>query len=400
MTGVSDLTGVVLWRMASSAAVLAAIVYALGVGGCGDSATPTGPPPGPVLTALEIRGLPEEPMEIGTVTQLTAWAAFSDGATGQVDPLWRSSAPEVASVDGRGFVSAHAAGETRITATLGPASAEAGVAVAPANPNVYDLSGQVVNHNGRPVADVSIVVLDGPSAGKATVTRGDGGYFLHDLEGDTTLLARKDGYAEATGLATRDSGRLDFTLTGGAPRDSFGGGQWIVGDEIPPGRYFTDPESYCRWNRRSGFSIGHPAGRAALVPFESPPDLDFIAGRELRFDSGQEIVDIDPGDAAFRSTAECGEWRATPPHTGTQEEIRPGTWLVGAQIVPGTYRADADYLCLWLRLAAFGGGQEDVVEDGLVETRAGAELTVTIAASDAGFYSDAECGAWTRVEDP
>ena len=230
--------------MASSAVVLAAIASALGLGGCGDATTPVGPPPGPVPTALEIRGLPEEPLEIGTVVQLTGWAIFSDGASGQVDPLWSSSAPEVASVDGRGFVFAHAAGETRITATLGPASAEAGVAVAPVNPNLY------------------------------------------------------------------------------------------------------------------------------------------------------------PGDAAFRSTSECGEWRVEPPHTGAQDEIRPGAWLVGAQIAPGAYRADADYLCLWLRLAAFGGGQEDVVEDGLVETRAGAELTVTIDPSDAGFYSDAACGVWTRVEDP
>ncbi len=385
----------IAWR----GALVIAMVSALGPAGCGDATTPTGPPPGPVPTALEIRGLPEEPLEIGTVVQLTGWATFSDGATGQVDPLWSSSAPEVASVDGRGFVFAHAAGETRITATLGPASAEAGVAVAPVNPDLYDLSGQVVNHNGRPVADVLIAALDG-SGDRGTVTSGNGWYLLQNLEGPTAVAARKDGYPEVIEHATQESGELHFTLVGGAPRDSFGGGQWIVGDEIPPGRYFTDPESYCRWNRRSGFSIGYPAGRAALVPFESPPDLDFIAGRELRFDSGQEIVDIHPGDAAFRSTAECGEWRAEPPHTATQEEIRPGTWLVGAQIAPGTYRADADYLCLWLRLAAFGGGQEDVVEDGLVETRAGAELTVTIEASDAGFYSDAECGPWTRVEDP
>ena len=385
--------------MASSAVVLAAIACALGLGGCGDSTAPTGPPPGPVPTALEIRGLPEEPMEIGTVTQLTAWATFSDGATGQVDPLWSSSAPEVASVDGRGFVFAHAAGETRITATLGPARAEAGVAVAPVNPNLYDLSGQVVNHNGRPVADVLIAALDG-TGDRGTVTSGSGWYLLQNLEGPTAVAARKDGYPEVIEHATKESGELHFTLVGGAPRDSFGGGQWIVGDEIPPGRYFTDPESYCRWQRRSGFSIGTPAHRAALVPFDSEPDLDFIAGRELRFDSGQEIVDIHPGDAAFRSTSECGEWRTEPPPPGVMEGIGPGTWLVGAQIAPGTYRADADYLCLWLRVAAFGGGQEDVVKDGLVETRAGAEVTVTIEASDAGFYSDAECGAWTRVEDP
>ena len=82
------------------------------------------------------------------------------------------------------------------------------------------------------------------------------------------------------------------------------------------------------------------------------------------------------------------------------ERIPAGTWLVGSQIAPGTYRADAAVLCLWLRLSGFGGTQEDVVEDGLVETRAGAELTVTIEASDAGFYSDAECGPWTLVATP
>lgn len=385
--------------MAWRGAILIAVGAALAAAGCGDSTTPTGPSPGPVPTALEIRDLPGEPMEIGTVVQLTAWATFSDGNTQQADPNWRSSAPEVASVDGRGFVFAHAAGATRISATLGPVSTEAGVAVAPVNPDIYDLRGQVVNHNGRPVADVLVVALDGAGE-RATVTSGDGWYVLENLEGDATVTARKDGYPEVTRQATRESGQLHFTLVGGAPQDSFGGGQWIVGDEVPPGRYFTDPDSGCSWQRRSGFSLGYPAGRAALTPFESPPDHDFIAGRELRFDSGQEIVDIHPNDAAFRSRSECGEWRAEPSHTGMPERIPAGTWLVGSQVAPGTYRADAAYLCLWLRLSGFGGAQEDVVEDGLVETRAGAELTVTIEASDAGFYSDAECGPWTLAATP
>ena len=244
-----------------------------------------------------------------------------------------------------------------------------------------------------------IAALDG-TGDRGTVTSGNGWYLLQNLEGPTAVAARKDGYPEVIEHATKEPGELHFTLIGGAPRDSFGGGQWIVGDEVLPGRYFTDPDSGCFWQRRSGFSIGYPASRAALLPFDSEPDLDFIAGRELRFDSAQEIVDIQPGDAAFRSRSECGEWKTEPGQTGVHEQIPPGTWLVGAQVAPGTYRADADYLCLWLRLAAFGGGQEDVVEDGLVETRAGAELTVTIEASDAGFYSDAECGPWTRAEDP
>ena len=388
-------------RAPAGVGLLLALITGFGLATCDDTTPPTVPPPGPAdPTALEIRGLPEAPFEVGAVVQLTAWATFGDGATQQVDPVWQSSNPAVARVDQNGFLFAEAEGDTRITAILGPVRTEAGVMVEPANPEIYDLRGRVLNHNGRPVADVLIVTLDGPAAGRATMTYPDGGYHLDDLEGDITVAARKDGYVEVTGLATRRSGRLDFTLTGGAPRDSFGGGQWIVGDEVVPGRYFTDPDSGCFWQRRSGFSIGYPAHRAALLPFDSEPDLDFIAGRELRFDSPQEIVDIRASDAAFRSRSECGEWTIEPRDTGVQEEIHAGTWLVGPQIAPGTYRANAEYLCLWLRLSAFGGGQDDVVEDGLVETRAGAELTVTIEASDAGFYSDAECGPWTRVGAP
>ncbi len=378
-----------------------AMVAALGATGCGESTLTGPPPPGPVPTALEIRGLPEEPLAIGTVVQLTGWATFSDGVARAVDPVWTSSAPEVASVDGRGFVSAHAAGETRISATLGPVSTEAGVAVAPVNPNLYDLSGQVVNANGHPLADVSIVVIEGLSAGRATMTYPNGGFLLRDLEGENTVAAQKDGYAAMTRLVTRASGRLDFTLSGAAPRDSFGGGQWMVGDEVPPGRYVTDPEPYCHWNRRSGFSIGNAAAQVAFVPFESPPDHDFIAGRELRFDSGQEIVDIHPSDAAFRTNAECGEWRPEPLDTGIQERIPPGTWLVGTQIRPGAYRTAARELCYWARVSGFGAGQEDVVEEGLVELDVSeVELTVTIEESDAGFYSNADCGVWIRFDEP
>lgn len=339
-------------------------------------------------------------MEIGTVVQLTAWGTFPDGVTQRVDADWRSSAPEVASVDGRGFVRAQAAGDARITATLGSVSADAEIGVAAVDPNLYDLFGQVVNRAGRPISDVSIRVIEGPFAGRSTVTDGGGWYRLRDLEGENTIVARKAGYAEATGLATRQSARLDFTLTDVALPDFFGAGQWIVGDEIPPGRYFTDPEPYCRWQRRSGFSIGNVAAQAAFVPFESPPDHDFIAGRELRFDSGQEIVDIQASDAAFRTNAECGEWRTEPPDAGLRERIPPGTWLVGSQIAPGTYRANAGYLCLWGRLSGFGAAQQDIVDEGLVELREGAELTVTIEASDAGFFSDGDCGTWTRVPTP
>ena len=136
------------------------------------------------------------------------------------------------------------------------------------------------------------------------------------------------------------------------------------------------------------------------MPFDTEPDLDFIAGRELRFDSRQEIVDIGPGDAAFRSTSECGTWSREPPEVATEDRIHPGTWLVGHQIAPGTYRAGAGFLCYWARLSGFAAIQEDILEEGLVESEAGAELMVTIEDSDAGFTTTDDCGPWVRVEDP
>ena len=149
---------------------LAMLAAARWVAGCGDSTSPTSPLVGPINTAIQIRGLPEEPFEVRAVVQLTARATFSDGASQQVDPVWRSTTPAVASVDQNGFLFADAEGETGITAVLEPATTEARVAVAPPSPDIYDLGGQVINHNGRPMAGVRIVVLDGPAAGRATVT--------------------------------------------------------------------------------------------------------------------------------------------------------------------------------------------------------------------------------------
>jgi hypothetical protein len=47
-------------------------------------------------------------------------------------------------------------------------------------------------------------------------------------------------------------------------------------------------------------------------------------------------VDIAGSDLAFSTTADCGTWYTTP-RLGSQSSIPSGTWLVGAQIAPGTY---------------------------------------------------------------
>ncbi len=331
---------------------------------------------------------------MGARADLTARATFSDGSAGLADAVWQSSDPMVASIDQRGNLRAHAEGETRITATFGPVRSEAALSVTPPTVALYDLTGRVVNQNGKPVADVLIVALDGASAGEETRTGWDGRFFLSELRGETTVAARKDGYAEQEQRSTGPPQELHFTLDGLAPRDSFGGGQWLVGDEIVARRYFGDPESGCVWQRRSGYSDIGGVDRAAT----SPPDPDFIAEGFFGFDALQAIVDIHDDDAIFRSTPECGVWGSEPSISRVQETIGPGNWLVGLQLLPGTYRAEAGEHCYWARVKSFGGTSEDIIEDDFLEAPGG--VTVTLDDSDVGFYTDDECGPWTRVEAP
>ena len=103
-------------------------------------------------------------------------------------------------------------------------------------------------------------------------------------------------------------------------------------------------------------------------------------------------VTVEPTDAAFR-VSRCGIWTAdiTPDVTG-RDQVAPvgdGTWLVGAEIAPGTWTATGGSTCFWERLSGFGGQIEDVIASD--STR-----TVTVAATDLGFRSR-RCGTWTRT---
>jgi len=90
-----------------------------------------------------------------------------------------------------------------------------------------------------------------------------------------------------------------------------------------------------------------------------------------------------------------GVW-PTPPPSPTATSFGPGTWRVGTEIQPGTYRALGDgstSTCYWERLSGFGGTIDDIIANG----GGSAPVVVTIEPSDAGFHS-ARCGAWTKVQ--
>ena len=165
-------------------------------------------------------------------------------------------------------------------------------------------------------------------------------------------------------------------LTDGAV-GSFGAGTWIVGEDIVPGRYFTNPSSGCYWERLSG---------------TTGSSSDILANEFISFDSGQEIVDIAISDYAFKPDHECGTWsqqQLSPP-----SGIPPGRWFVGSQIAAGQYETNASSGCYWERLRGFSGNTRDTITNDLVA--GGGRQIITILSSDEGFYSDDDCGTWIR----
>ncbi|MDI3341346.1 MAG: hypothetical protein QJR03_12525 [Sphaerobacter sp.] len=73
-----------------------------------------------------------------------------------------------------------------------------------------------------------------------------------------------------------------------------------------------------------------------------------------------------------------------------------GTYRVGVDIQPGTYRnTDSSQLCYWERLSGFSGELDDIIANGLSLAR----VIVTIAPTDAGFSSE-DCGRWVPDDTP
>ncbi len=158
------------------------------------------------------------------------------------------------------------------------------------------------------------------------------------------------------------------------PPGTFGSGTKMVNREIEPGTYRTRSSSVgCYWARLAGLS----------------GDLSEIVANDNT--NGPAIVTIVKTDQAFHSTS-CSRWtKDLSPITSSQTApFGSGTYLVGVDIAPGTWRADTAESCYWARLRNFSGGL-----GGVLANNNGVGL-VTIRASDKGFTSSL-CGAWTRV---
>jgi hypothetical protein len=250
----------------------------------------------------------------------------------------------------------------------------------------FTLSGQVTETpptTSTVLAGVRVAFLDGANAGKSATTGADGRYQITGVvNGGYTVTATLAGYtAVALPVGIDGNTTLNFRLEPTAPRTQFGAGQYRVPTDIPAGRYYSDPAAGCQLQRLRAFG-GTPA--------------DVIVSTVVDFDAGQWIVDLLATDAGFQTNANCGFWFTTP-RRGLSSTITPGLWIVGAQITPGTYRADSSRQgCFWQRVSNFTGAGDAVIANAIASSD-GAQL-VAIANTDAGFSSNAECGTWTRVQ--
>jgi hypothetical protein len=102
-------------------------------------------------------------------------------------------------------------------------------------------------------------------------------------------------------------------------------------------------------------------------------------------------VSILRSDKGFE-TSRCGTWtRNLSRITDSRTRFGQGTFIVGTDIAPGTYRSSRGPDCYWERLSAFTGDLDAIITNDI-----GGRAIVTISASDKGFHSQ-RCGTWTRV---
>jgi hypothetical protein len=155
---------------------------------------------------------------------------------------------------------------------------------------------------------------------------------------------------------------------------TFGDGTWQVGKDIQPGTYRTRKASdTCIWKRLSGFGGTY---------------TDTIAGD---LTNAPVVVTIAATDKGFQSER-CGTWTTDlSAITTSQTTFGDGIYIVGTDIVAGTYKNSGGQTCVWKRLSGFGGTYTDTITGDLTSVSA----IVTISPTDKGFDS-AFCGTWTK----
>jgi hypothetical protein len=173
------------------------------------------------------------------------------------------------------------------------------------------------------------------------------------------------------------AGSLSAPSSASASTLTFGSGTYRVGRDIPAGTYRTRSSvSSCYWERLRGFS-----GNLS----------DIIAND---FSSGYQVVTIKSTDKGF-SSSRCGKWSSNLSRvTSSYTSFGQGTFIVGTDMAPGTYRSSLHDSCYWARLSGFGGTLNEIKANDFLT--GGGHAIVSIKSTDRGFQSS-RCGTWTKI---
>lgn len=151
-------------------------------------------------------------------------------------------------------------------------------------------------------------------------------------------------------------------------------GTFAVNDEVQPGLYRAE-DGIIYWARTSGFS----------------GELDEILANGNG--SGPTIVEIKKSDVGFQSTG-IGEWVLIDENYNPEKltEFSDGTYIVGKDIEPGTYKSDGSVV-YWARLSGFSGDLNQILANGVPNGSA----IVEIKSSDKGFTTSGG-GTWKKIK--
>jgi hypothetical protein len=124
-------------------------------------------------------------------------------------------------------------------------------------------------------------------------------------------------------------------------------------------------------------------------------DFDSILANANLGPGEMATVTIKPSDAGFESSR-CGTWRPAPDvgPAAAVDTFGDGTWIVGEDIQPGSYRTtvpEDSIGCYWARLGNLTGDLDSILANDNIEP--GSRVNVTIDVGDAGFTAN-RCGNW------
>jgi hypothetical protein len=180
--------------------------------------------------------------------------------------------------------------------------------------------------------------------------------------------------SHSTPAPTKPTATLGPTATPTPSYAHFGDGTFQVGKDIQPGTYRTRVgSSGCYYARLKGFG----------------GTVDDIIANDNTDDPA--VVTVAATDKGFESQ-DCGTWTKNLTQiTSSKTSFGDGTYIVGTDITPGTYKNTGSEGCYYARLHGFGDTLDDIIANDNVDTA----TIVTISASDKGFQST-RCGTWTK----